>query len=88
MKESITMIGKEVDRQEVIRQGIGNRRRKEAGGQLGSSVRQIKRPVRRYRPESASGPRGQVAWMKRSEIRGWRAALSRISAFGLHPGYI
>ncbi|GBE10872.1 hypothetical protein BMS3Bbin12_01006 [bacterium BMS3Bbin12] len=67
MEESITMSGKEVDRP-----GIGKRRRKEAGGQLG------------LRP----GDVDMVAWMKRSEIRGWRAALSRISAFGLHPGYM
>ena len=56
MEEHITMSRKEVDRLEVIQAVVGKRlKQREAAGQLGLTVRQVKRLVRRYREAGASG---------------------------------
>ena len=58
-KETITLSHRELDRVSVIESIIAKRRRQhEAARQLGLSVRQIKRLVRRYRE---AGPRGLVS---------------------------
>ena len=58
-KEHITMSRKEVDRAGGIRLVVEKQlQQKEAAGQLGLSVRQVKRLVQRYRAE---GPAGLVS---------------------------
>jgi len=77
-EERITMSQQELDRVGVIRHVVEKRlRQKEAARQLGLSVRQIKRLVRRYRAEGAAGlvsrhrgrrPNNQIAEALRQEI--------------------
>lgn len=76
--EHITMSRKEVDRLEVIQSVVSKQLRQwEAAGQLGVSVRQVKRLVRRYREQGAAGlvsrhrgrrPNNVIAPTKRQEI--------------------
>ena len=55
-KETITLSKKELDRVSVIKATIDKRvRQREAAWQLGLSVRQVKRLVRRYREGGAGG---------------------------------
>ena len=57
-EEELSM--REVDRVEVIREVLGRRLRQgEASERLGICVRQVKRPVRRYREEGARGLRSR-----------------------------
>ena len=54
--EGVTMSCKEVDRMEVIQAVISRKlKQQEAASQLGLSVRQVKRLVRRYRDHGAAG---------------------------------